>query len=159
MKTVREARGFRMSQPARWNGALGHSPSPAHLVAVIRFGFLNIGRINRRPDVTSNCVLKLAGPKAGRCTGLAKRLGTKCCPRARCVISAEVSAQVYYRFWDSLGRTPSAILPARDFQSLSQHRRLAQYIQPEPNEALAFSRWNCLGKPWHLSYCGIAERP
>ena len=46
----------------------------------------------------------------------------------------------------------------RYFQSLSQHRRLAQYIQPEPNEALAFSRWNCLGKPWHLSYCGIAER-
>jgi hypothetical protein len=57
-----------------------------------------------------------------------------------------MSAQVYYRFWDSLGRTPSAILPARDFQSLSQHRRLAQYIQPEPNEALASSRWKLLGE-------------
>jgi hypothetical protein len=47
-----------MPQPARWNGASGHSPSPARLGAVIRFGFLNIGRINRRSDVTSNCVLK-----------------------------------------------------------------------------------------------------
>jgi hypothetical protein len=40
-----------MSQPARWNGALGHSPSPARLGGVIRFGFLNIGRINRRSNV------------------------------------------------------------------------------------------------------------
>jgi hypothetical protein len=31
LKTVREARGFRMPQPARWNGALWHSPSPARL--------------------------------------------------------------------------------------------------------------------------------
>jgi hypothetical protein len=58
LKTVREAREFRMPQPARWNGALGHSPSPARLGAVIRFGFLNIRRINRRPGMASNCVLK-----------------------------------------------------------------------------------------------------
>jgi hypothetical protein len=45
----------------------------------------------------------------------------------------------------------------RYFQSLSQHRRLAQYIQPEPNEALASSHWNCLGKPWHLSICGLLK--
>ena len=100
-----------MPQPARWNGALGHSPSPAHLVAVIRFGFLNIGRINRRPDVTSNCVLKLAGPKAGRCTGLAKRLGTKCCPRARRVISAEVSAQLLQALLDLLHCDPPSLVP------------------------------------------------
>ena len=108
---MREARGFRMSQPARWNGALGHSPSPAHLVAVIRFWFLNIGRINRRPDVTSNCVLKLAGPKAGRCIGLAKRLGTKCCPRARRVISAEVSAQLLQALLDLLHCDPPSLVP------------------------------------------------
>ena len=100
-----------MSQPARWNGALGHSPSPAHLVAVIQFGFLNIGRINRRPDVTSNCVLKLAGPKAGRCIGLAKRLGTKCCPRARRVISAEVSAQLLQALLDLLHCDPPSLVP------------------------------------------------
>jgi hypothetical protein len=42
--------------------------------------------------------------------------------------------------------------------SFSQRRRLAQYIQqPEPNEALASSRWNCLGKPWHVSYCGLLK--
>ena len=100
-----------MPQPARWNGALGHSPSPAHLVAVIRFEFLNIGRINRRPDVTSNCVLKLAGPKAGRCIGLAKRLGTKCCPRARRVISAEVSAQLLQALLDLLHCDPPSLVP------------------------------------------------
>jgi hypothetical protein len=52
--------------------------------------------------VTSNCVLNLAGPDAGRCIGLAKRLGTKCCPRARCVISAEVSAQLLQALLDLL---------------------------------------------------------
>jgi hypothetical protein len=41
-------------------GNEGHAPSQAHLVAVIRFGFLNIRRINRRPDVTSN------GPQTDR---------------------------------------------------------------------------------------------
>jgi hypothetical protein len=47
-----------MPQPARWNGALGHSPSPARLGDVIRFGFLNIGRINRRFNEASNCAHK-----------------------------------------------------------------------------------------------------
>jgi hypothetical protein len=73
-------------------GALAFASSPGG--CYIRFGFLNFGRINRRSDVTSNCVLKPPGPDAGRCSGLAKRLGTKCCPRARRVISAEVSAQL-----------------------------------------------------------------
>jgi hypothetical protein len=44
-------------------GALGHSPSPAHPVAVVRFGFLNIGRINRRSNGASNCVHKPPGPQ------------------------------------------------------------------------------------------------
>ena len=80
-------------------------------MAVIRFGFLNIRRINRRPDVTSNCVLKLAGPSAGRCTRLAKRLGTKCCPRARRVISAEVSAQLLQALLDLLHCDPPSLVP------------------------------------------------
>jgi hypothetical protein len=63
-----------MPQPARWNGALRHPPSPARLGAGIRFGFLNIRRINRRPDVTSNCVLKPPGPGAGCSTAF---LGVK----------------------------------------------------------------------------------
>jgi hypothetical protein len=50
-------------------------PSPARLAAVIRFGFLNVGRINRRSDVTSNCVLKPPGPNAARCSGLPKNRG------------------------------------------------------------------------------------
>jgi hypothetical protein len=53
-----------------------------------------------------------------------------------------MSAQVYYRFWDLLGCTPSAIVPV----AFPTPRRLAQYIQPEPNEALASSRWKLLGE-------------
>jgi hypothetical protein len=94
-------------------GYEGHAPSQAHLVAVIRFGFLNIRRINRRPDVTSKCVRKNAGPKAGRCSGLAKRLGTKCCPRARRVISVEVSAQLLQAaaLLDLLHCDPPSLVP------------------------------------------------
>ena len=61
--------------------------------------------------MTSNCVLKLAGPKAGRCIGLAKRLGTKCCPRARRVISAEVSAQLLQALLDLLHCDPPGLVP------------------------------------------------
>jgi hypothetical protein len=87
-------------------GNEGHAPSQAHPVAVIRFAFLNIRRINRRPDVTSNYVLKPTGPNAGRCSGLTKRLGTKCCPRACRVISAEVSAQLLQALLDLLHYDP-----------------------------------------------------
>jgi hypothetical protein len=67
-----------------------------------------------------------------------------------------MSAQVYYRFWDLLGCTPSAIVPVafptpsagaiRKTSSRNQMRRFS-------------SHWNGLGKPWHLSYLWIAERP
>jgi hypothetical protein len=67
--------------------------------------------LNHRSDVTSNCVLKLAGHGAGRCIGLAKRLGTKCCPRARRVISAEVSAQLLQALLDLLHCDPPSLVP------------------------------------------------
>jgi hypothetical protein len=68
--------------------------------------------------VTSNCVLKLAGPNAGRCTGLAKRLGTKCCPRARRVISAEVSAQLLQALLDLLHCDPPSLVPTDSSSAL-----------------------------------------
>jgi hypothetical protein len=92
-------------------GNEGHAPSQAHLVAVIRFGFLSIRRINRCPDVTSKCVFKPTGPSAGRRSGLAKRLGTKCCPRDRRVISAEVSAQLLQALLDLLHCDPPSLVP------------------------------------------------
>ena len=104
-------------------------------MAVIRFGFLNIRRINRRPGVTANCVLKLAGPKAGRCIGLAKRLGTKCCPRARRVISAEVSAQLLQALLDLLHCDPPSLVPTDPPSTLPPHCRPVNYAQ-EPNAEL-----------------------
>jgi hypothetical protein len=43
--------------------------------------------------------------------GLAKRLGTKCCPRARRVISAEVSAQLLQALLDLLHCDPPSLVP------------------------------------------------